>query len=150
MAPDPSASLDLTVEPDPGARHAVSFPVARRGYEPHRVDHVVEGLAVEIEGLRGRPTEGFLGFLFDLVGEGQVQWNRMTLSADGLQVARARAAKGPFHVESTITVFPDGRVEKDLPKGREDLAPLEKRLLQPRRIRYLPLESKRAPADPAR
>jgi hypothetical protein len=104
----------------------------------------------EIEGLRGRPTEGFLGFLFDLVGEGQVQWNRMTLSADGLQVARARAAKGPFHVESTITVFPEGRVEKDLPKGREDLAPLEKRLLEARRIRYLPLETKRAPAEPAR
>jgi hypothetical protein len=101
----------------------------------------------EIAGLRGRPTEGFLGFLFDLVGEGQVQWNRMTISPDGLQVARARAAKGPFHVESTITVFPDGRVEKDLPKGREDLAPLEKRLLQPRRVRYLPLET-RAPGDP--
>ncbi len=104
----------------------------------------------EIDGLRGRPTEGFMGFLFDLVGEGAVQWNRMTLSPDGLQVARARAAKGPFHVESTITVFPDGRVEKDLPKGREDLEPLEKRLLQPRRLRYLPLGAKRAPGEPPR
>jgi hypothetical protein len=104
----------------------------------------------EIEGLQGRPIEGFLGFLFDVVGEGEVQWNRMTLSPDGLQVARARAAKGPFHVESTITVFPDGRVEKDLPKGREDLAPLEKRLLQPRRVRYLPLETTRAPGEPPR
>jgi hypothetical protein len=104
----------------------------------------------EVEGLRGRPTEGFLGFLFDLVGEGHVEWNRMTISPDGLQVARTRAGKGPFHVESTITVFPDGRVEKDLPKGREDLALLEKRLLEPRRLRYLPLEAKRAPGDPPR
>lgn len=102
----------------------------------------------EIEGLRGRPTEGFLGFLFDVIGEGSVRWNRMALSTDGLQVARARATKGPFAVESTITVFPDGRVEKDLTPGRPDLVPLEQRLLEKRKLRYRPLGRERAPAEP--
>jgi hypothetical protein len=103
----------------------------------------------EVEGLRGRPTEGFLGFLFDMIGEGSVRWNRMTISEDGLQVARARATKGPFRAESTITVYPDGRVEKDLPRGRRDLQALESRLLRPRTIRYRPLRRDRAPAEPA-
>jgi hypothetical protein len=104
----------------------------------------------DVGGLRGRPTEGFLGFLFDVIGEGEVQWSRMTLSPDGLQVARARAAKGPFSVESTATVFPDGRVEKDLPAGRSDLLSLEKRLLEPRKVRYLPFDRRRAPGEAAR
>jgi len=65
----------------------------------------------EVGGLRGRPTEGFLGVLFDLIGEGSIEWSRMAISADGLQVSRARASKGFFRVESSITVFPDGRVE---------------------------------------
>jgi hypothetical protein len=103
----------------------------------------------EVEGLRGRPTEGFLGFLFEVIGEGSVRWNRMAISGDGLQVSRARATKGPFRVESTITVFPDGRVEKDLTPGRPDLVPLEERLLQPRSIRYRPLRRDRAPAETA-
>jgi hypothetical protein len=102
----------------------------------------------EVEGLRGRPIEGFLGFLFDVIGEGSVRWNRMTISDDGLQVSRARATKGPFSVESTITVFPDGRVEKDLPAGRSDLLALERRLLEPRKVRYRPLRRDRAPAEP--
>ena len=50
----------------------------------------------EIEGLLGRPTEGFLGLLFNMIGEGNVHWSRMTIAADGLQVSRARAGKGPF------------------------------------------------------
>jgi hypothetical protein len=102
----------------------------------------------EIEGLRGRPTEGFLGFLFEMIGEGSVRWNRMAISGDGLQVSRARATKGPFGVESTITVFPDGRVEKDLTPGRPDLVPLEKRLLEKREVRYHPLRRDRAPSEP--
>jgi hypothetical protein len=104
----------------------------------------------EVDGLRGRPTEGFLGFLFEMIGEGSIRWSRMAISADGLQVSRARATKGPFRVESTITVFPDGRVEKDLPAGRKDLAPLEKRLLEARRIRYRPFDRERAPGEAAR
>ena len=101
----------------------------------------------EIEGLRGRPTEGFLGILFDLIGEGSVRWSRMALSADGLQVSRARATKGLFGVESTVTVFPDGRVQKDLLPERPDLAVLERRLLEARKLRYVPLDHERAPAE---
>jgi hypothetical protein len=101
----------------------------------------------EIEGLLGRPTEGFLGMLFNLIGEGNVHWSRMAVAADGLQVSRARAGKGPFNVETSITVFPDGRVEKDLPAGRPDLKPLEQRLLRTRNIRYRPLGRARAPAE---
>jgi hypothetical protein len=101
----------------------------------------------EIEGLRGRPTEGLLGVLFNVIGEGSVRWNRMTISPEGLQVARARATKGPFGVESTIVVYSDGRVEKDVPPGRADLAALEKRLLETRALRYRPLDTRRAPAD---
>jgi hypothetical protein len=101
----------------------------------------------DIEGLRGRPTEGLLGLLFDLIGEGNVHWSRMTIAADGLQVSRARAGKGPFNIETTVTVFPDGRVEKDLPAGRADLAVLERRLLQSRKVRYRSLDRARAPAE---
>ena len=103
----------------------------------------------EIEGLLGRPTEGFLGVLFNLIGEGNVYWSRMAIAADGLQVSRARAGKGPFKVETSVTVFPDGRVEKDLPAGRPDLKPLEQRLLQTRQVRYRPLDRARAPAERA-
>jgi hypothetical protein len=101
----------------------------------------------EVEGLRGRPTEGFLGFLFDIIGEGHVLWSRMTISADGLQVSRARASKGPFRVESSVTVYPDGRMEKDLPKDRPDLIPLERRVRQALKIRFRPLDGKAAPAE---
>lgn len=102
----------------------------------------------EIEGLRGRPTEGVLGFLFNMIGEGSVRWSRMAIAQDGLQVSRARATKGPFAAESTITVFPDGRVVKDLAPGRPDLVPLEKRLLEKRTLRYRTLGRHRAPAEP--
>jgi hypothetical protein len=101
----------------------------------------------EIEGLLGRPTEGFLGLLFNLIGEGNVHWSRMTIATDGLQLSRARAGKGPFKVETSVTVFPDGRMEKDLPAGRPDLVALEKLLLQPRKIGYRPLDRARAPAE---
>jgi len=104
----------------------------------------------EIEGLRGRPTEGFLGVLFDIIGEGHIEWSRMAISADGLQVSRARASKGFFHVESSITVFPDGRVEKDLAKGRPELLPLDERVRRPLQIRYRPLDRQHAPAEAGR
>ena len=104
----------------------------------------------EVEGLRGRPTEGFLGVLFEIIGEGHIEWSRMAVSASGLQVSRARASKGFFHVESSVTVFPDGRVEKDLPPDRPELVPLDKRVRQPLQIRYRPLDRARAPAEPVR
>jgi hypothetical protein len=94
----------------------------------------------EIEGLMGRPTTGVLGMLFRVIGEGSVEENRMALAADGLQLARARARKALFEVATTLTIYPDGRTEKDVPRGRPDLAALEARLKQPLRVRYRPLE----------
>ena len=41
---------------------------------------------------------------------------------------------------TTVTVYPDGRTEKDLPPGRPDLAALEVRLKQPLHVRYRPLD----------
>jgi hypothetical protein len=90
----------------------------------------------DVQGLRGRPTSGILGLLFRLIGEGRIVENRMALSADGLQVARARARKALFEVVSTVTVYPDGRTEKDLPAGRPDLAALDVVLKRPLAVRY--------------
>jgi hypothetical protein len=98
----------------------------------------------EIEGLLGRPTSGVLGLLFKVIGEGHVEENRMAISADGLQIARARAKKAFFEVVSTVTVYPDGRTEKDLPTGRPDLVDIEARLKRPLKASFLPLE----PAPP--
>jgi len=94
----------------------------------------------EIEGLLGRPTSGVLGLLFKVIGEGRVEENRMAISADGLQIARARAKKAFFEVVSTVTVYPDGRTEKDLPTGRRDLVGIEARLKRPLKASYRPLD----------
>ena len=92
----------------------------------------------EITGFRGRPTTGLLGLLFQVIGEGHVVESRVAVAPGGLQITRARAKK-VFEVATTVTVYPDGRTEKDLPPGRGDLAPIEARLKQPLRLRYLPM-----------
>ena len=94
----------------------------------------------EIDGLRGRPTTGVLAFLFRLIGEGHLKESRMAISPDGLQVSRARAEKGFLGVTQTVTVHPDGRIEKDVPEGRPDLQALEARLKAPLRLRYRRLD----------
>lgn len=94
-------------------------------------DMVVFG---DIQGLQGRPTSGILGVLFQIIGEGHVAENRMAISPDGLQISRARARKAFFEVVTTVTVYPDGRTEKDLPAHRPDLAALEARLKRPLKI----------------
>ncbi len=99
----------------------------------------------DIRGLRGRPTSGVLGLLFQLIGEGRVVENRMAISSDGVQVCRARARKALFEVVSTVTVYPDGRTEKDLPPSRPDLARLEARLRQPLKLPHPPVDCGRAP-----
>jgi hypothetical protein len=100
----------------------------------------VEGMVVygEVEGLLGRPTSGILGALFQLIGKGRVKESRMLISRDGLQLSRAQARKWAMGVTQTVTVHPDGRMEKDVPRGRPDLAALAVRLEQPLRIRYRP------------
>jgi hypothetical protein len=93
-----------------------------------------------IEGLTGRPNSGALGLLFKVIGEGRVVEYRMAVAPDGLQVSRGRARKAFFEVSSTVTVSPDGRAEKDVPKGRPDLEAIDKRLQEPLEIRYRPLD----------
>jgi hypothetical protein len=94
----------------------------------------------EITGLRGRPTTGLLGMLFQLIGEGSVVASRIAVAPDGLQITRARAKKLLIEVATTVTVYPDGRTEKDLPPGRADLAGIEARLKQPLRLRHPAME----------
>ncbi len=100
----------------------------------------LDGMVVygQIEGLLGRPTSGFLGALFSVIGEGHLKESRMLLSHDGLQISRTRAEKWAFGVTQTVTVYPDGHMEQDVPKGRPDLAALATRLAEPLRIRYRP------------
>ena len=97
----------------------------------------------EIEGLHGRPTSGVLGLLFKVIGEGRVEENRMAIAADGLQIARARARKAFFEVATTVTVYPDGRTEKDVPPGRPDLLALEVLLKRPLAVAFQPLDRDR-------
>jgi hypothetical protein len=94
----------------------------------------------DIHGLTGRPTSGILGLLFRVIGEGSVVESRMTISEDGLQVSRSRAKKGFIGVSTTVTVYPDGRTEKDVPPHRSDLLMLETQLKQPLEIDYVPFE----------
>lgn len=94
----------------------------------------------DVDGLRGRPTTGVLGVLFQVIGEGHVVESRMALAADGLQVSRARARKLMIEVATTVTVHPDGRTEKDVPPGRTDLAAIEARLKRPLDVEHPPLE----------
>ncbi len=93
----------------------------------------------QINGLTGRPTSGILGFLFRAIGEGRIVESAMAVSEDGLQVARARASKAFLEVSTTVTVYPDGRTEKDVPKDRPDLLAIEARLKEPSEIEYAPL-----------
>jgi hypothetical protein len=94
----------------------------------------------EITGLRGRPTTGILGMLFQVIGEGDVVESRVAVAPDGLQITRARARKLLIEVATTVTVYPDGRTEKDLPPGRADLAGIEARLKQPLHLKHPPME----------
>lgn len=95
----------------------------------------------EIEGLFGRPTSGVLGLLFQLIGEARIEENRMTISWDGLQISRARGQKAFIEKTLTVTVYPDGRTEKDLPPNRPDLLALEARLKQPLKVSYQPMDA---------
>ena len=102
----------------------------------------VDGMVVygEVQGLLGRPTSGILGALFQVIGKGHVKESRMLISRDGLQVSRAVARKWSFGVTQTVTVHPDGRMEKDIPRDRPDLKALAARLEAPLGIRYRPLK----------
>ena len=91
----------------------------------------------EIEGITGRPKSGVLALLFRVIGEGRIAHSRMAISEDGIQVSRTRAEKAFMEVTTTVTVHPDGTMEKDVPAGRSDLLELERRLKQPMEIDYV-------------
>jgi hypothetical protein len=93
----------------------------------------------KVSGVYGRPTDGALGTLFDVIGDGQVKFSRMAVSEDGLLLMRARAEKGIMGVTKTVVVQPDGRSEKDIPKGRGDLKQLEEILKTKLKVEYVPL-----------
>ena len=97
----------------------------------------------EIEGVTGRPTSGLLGFLFRIIGEGRIEQSRMAISKDGAQVSRATVKKGFMERTTTVTVYPDGKMVKDVPAGRPDLLELQKRIRQPLEIDYVKLPGDR-------
>ncbi|MCE2431396.1 MAG: hypothetical protein J4F29_00500 [Candidatus Latescibacteria bacterium] len=97
----------------------------------------------EIEGLTGRPTSGILGFLFRIIGEGRIVQTRMAISKDGFQINRATAKKGFIKRIDTVTVYPDGKMEKDVPPGRPDLLELTNLITQPLEIEYAKLSGDR-------
>ena len=97
----------------------------------------------EIEGITGRPKSGVLALLFRVIGEGRIAHSRMAISEDGIQVSRTRAEKAFMEVTTTVTVHPDGTMEKDVPAGRSDLLELERRLKQPMEIDYVELSDDR-------
>jgi len=92
----------------------------------------------EIAGLTGRPTTGLLGALFKVIGEGRVVRSSMAFSDDGLQVARTHSKKGPFSINATVTVQPDGEMTKGIPGNRTDLRKLEKKVKQRFTVQYVP------------
>lgn len=94
----------------------------------------------DIHGLLGRPTTGILAVLFKLIGEAHIKESRMALSSDGLQVSRGRGKKAMLEAVATVTVYPNGRTEKDLPAGRSDLVRIEERLKRPLDVRYRSME----------
>ena len=92
----------------------------------------------EIEGLRGRPTSGALGALFAVIGETTIVQSWSATASDGTQVARGEGRKWWFDRTETITLSPAGRGDRGAPPGRPDLLALERRLMEPLAIRFVP------------
>lgn len=99
----------------------------------------------DIRGVHGRATSGVLGLLFSIIGDGRAVQTRMAFSSDGLQVARTTAQK-IITITQTVTVYPDGQVEPDVPSDRRDLRRIAERLEQPLEVDYLPAPSDFVPA----
>ena len=91
----------------------------------------------EIEGITARPQSGVLALLFRLIGEGRIAHSRIAVAWDGIQVSRTRAEKAFMKVTTTVTIHPDGSIEKGVPEGRTDLQELERLLKQPLDVNYV-------------
>ena len=91
----------------------------------------------KIEGTSVRPLTGMLAALFKVIGEGSIKYSRSAVAPDGVQVVWVKA-KRFFSKTATVTVYPDGRGEKDVPENRPDLATIGERLKQDLEIEYHP------------
>ncbi len=92
----------------------------------------------DIHGVKGRPTSGFYGLLFKVIGAARVVESRIALSQDGLQVVLGEARKGFFSRTAMATVYPDGTVREGVLPAQPDLREIEARLKQPLKITYKP------------
>lgn len=90
----------------------------------------------EIDGLSGRPTTGFLAAFFRLIGEGQIDWTRIYVADDRMQVTRGKAHKGPFSLTETVHVLPNGVGSKGLPDDDPKWVAIEERLKSIPRVHY--------------
>ena len=91
----------------------------------------------EIEGITARPESGVLALLFRLIGEGHMTHSRIAIAKDGIHVSRTRAEKAYMKVMTTVTIYPDGIIEKGVSDSRPDLMELERLLKQPMEIDYV-------------
>jgi hypothetical protein len=91
-----------------------------------------------IEGLRGRPATGALGLLFRLIGQARVVETRLAWAGDGFSVLVGEGRKGFLQRRETVTVAPDGSVERGVPASRADLLALAAHLNEPLRVEYVP------------
>ncbi len=58
----------------------------------------------DIRGLTGRPTSGILGMLFKIIGQGRIVQSKILVTADGLQIVRAKQ-KRDFSVSTALLPF---------------------------------------------
>ena len=152
-APELAVNVRIKWEDGPGRADRYSyldtlstprFKVTNRQVITYRLLHFGDWAVYdEIEGITGRPMSGVLALLFRVIGEGRIAHSRMAIAGDGVQVSRTTARKAFMEVTTTVTVYPDGTMEKDVPDGRADLLELEKRLKQPMEIDYVELSDDR-------
>jgi hypothetical protein len=90
----------------------------------------------QVSGVSGKPTSGFLGALFALLGDSQVLQSRSAITVDGLQIVQAHARWGWIHKRPIVTIQKDGRAENALDRTRDDIRRIESTLKQEIRIRY--------------
>jgi len=89
-----------------------------------------------ISGIGGRPTEGALGAVFAVIGDGKAVQSRFAISNDGLMVTYATAKKGFITVSPVSTTLLDGTVIKGTPDYRPDLKAIVDRLKEELRVEY--------------
>jgi hypothetical protein len=123
-------------------RDAFSKPVLDLTFEGRVSYHLLEFedmvLLDEIHGVSGQPVTGALAVLFRVLGRARAIWSRSALAPDGWQVLRGHGRKGPFARTVSVTVAPDGSVEKDIPADRPDLEALDQALRREIGVTYRP------------